>query len=279
MKLANVGGRSALVVDDGILDVATASDGRFGPEPAAVFEEWAAFRNWAGSADGDVRPLDPAALGAPSPTPRQVFGVGLNYRAHAAESGMELPAIPAVFTKFPASLGGPNDPIVLRGDMVDWEVELVAVIGTRAERVAEADGWDHIAGLCVGQDISDRFVQFRAGGQFSLGKSFPGYGPTGPWLVTPDDLDDPDDLALGCAIDGETVQQDRTSDLVFGVPRLVAEISAVVPLLPGDLVFTGTPSGVGVSRTPPRFLRPGDVLESWIEGIGTITNHVVAESD
>lgn len=276
MKLANVDGRAALVVDGGVLDVATASEGRFGPEPASVFDAWTAFRAWAPSAHGDVAPLDRSSLGAPSPTPRQVFGVGLNYRAHAAESGMELPSIPAVFTKFPASLAGPDEPIVLRGEMVDWEVELVAVIGVRAEHVAEADGWDHVAGLCVGQDISDRFVQFQAGSQFSLGKSFPSYGPTGPWLVTPDAFDDPDDLALGCALDGETVQQDRTSDLVFSVPRLIADISAIVPLLPGDLVFTGTPSGVGVSRNPPRFLRPGQVLESWIDGIGTISNHVVA---
>ena len=276
MKFANVDGRAALVTDDGVLDVAVASDGRFGPDPSAVFERWAEFRAWAPAASGDVVALDRSTLGAPSPAPRQVFAVGLNYRGHAAELGMDLPDIPAVFTKFPASLGGPDEPIVLRGEMVDWEVELVAVVGIRAEHVAEADGWDHVAGLCIGQDISDRVVQFQAGSQFSLGKSFPGYGPTGPWLVTPDVLDDPDDLALGCAIDGETVQDDRTGDLVFSVPRLIAELSAIVPLLPGDLIFTGTPAGVGASRTPPRFLRPGEELESWIEGIGTITNSIVA---
>lgn len=276
MKLANVSGRAAIVVDGGVIDVATASEGRFGPDPASVFEHWVDFRSWAESAGGDVLALERSALGAPSPSPRQVFGVGLNYRGHATESGMDVPSIPAVFTKFPASLGGPDEPIVLGGQMVDWEVELVAVVGVRSEHVAEADGWDHVAGLCVGQDISDRMVQFQAGGQFSLGKSFPTYGPTGPWLVTPDELDDPDDLALGCSLDGETVQDDRTSDLIFGVPRLIAELSAVVPLLPGDLVFTGTPAGVGATRTPPRFLQPGEVLVSWIEGIGTITNPVVA---
>jgi 2-keto-4-pentenoate hydratase/2-oxohepta-3-ene-1,7-dioic acid hydratase in catechol pathway len=276
MKLANIGGRAALVVDDGMIDVATASDGRFGPDPAALFDEWTVFRSWASSVRGEVTPFDRSALGAPSPSPRQVFGVGLNYRGHAAESGMDLPSIPAVFTKFPASLGGPDEAVVLRGQMIDWEVELVAVVGLRAEQVAEADGWAHVAGLCVGQDISDRLVQFQAGSQFSLGKSFPSYGPTGPWLVTPDELEDPDDLALGCSIDGETVQEDRTSDLIFSVPRLVAEISAIVPLLPGDLIFTGTPAGIGATRTPPRFLQPGEVLVSWIEGIGTITNPIVA---
>ena len=276
MKLANHRGRLVLVFDEGVVDVHDASGGRFGPEPGAAYEEWDALRAWADTvATADVSPLDEAALGAPSPAPRQVFAIGLNYAKHAAESGMALPEIPAVFTKYPASLGGPFEPIELSGEMVDWEVELVVVIGRLADRVAEADAWDHVAGLTVGQDISDRQVQFAAGAQFSLGKSFRGYGPTGPWLVTPDELDDPDDLALGCSIDGETVQEDRTTDLVFGIARLIAEISAVVPMLPGDLIFTGTPAGVGISRKPPRFLAPGQVLESWIEGIGTIRSTIV----
>jgi 2-keto-4-pentenoate hydratase/2-oxohepta-3-ene-1,7-dioic acid hydratase in catechol pathway len=277
MKLANLDSRAVLVTDDGALDVANASGGRFGPDPAALYEEWDAFRDWAASASGAVQPLDASKLGAPSPRPRQVFGIGLNYKSHAAESGMDLPAMPAVFTKFPASLGGPFDPIVLSGEMVDWEVELVAVIGREADRVAEEQGWDHVAGVCVGQDVSDRLVQFAAGAQFSLGKSFRTYGPTGPWLVTPDELDDPDDLALGCSLDGEAVQDDRTSGLVFGVAKLVADISAIVPLLPGDLIFTGTPAGVGATRTPPRFLQPGQVLESWIEGVGTIRNEITGQ--
>jgi 2-keto-4-pentenoate hydratase/2-oxohepta-3-ene-1,7-dioic acid hydratase in catechol pathway len=277
MKLANVDGRAVLLTNEGVLDVANASDGQHGPDPAAIYDDWDAFRAWAETADGVTHPLDESKLGAPSPRPRQVFGIGLNYKSHAAESGMDLPAMPAVFTKFPASLGGPFDPIVLSGEMVDWEVELVAVIGREADRVAEDDAWDHVAGLCVGQDVSDRLVQFAAGAQFSLGKSFRTYGPTGPWLVTPDELGDPDDLALGCSLDGETVQDDRTSGLVFGVAKLVADISAIVPLLPGDLIFTGTPAGVGATRTPPRFLQPGQVLESWIEGIGTIRNEIIRQ--
>jgi 2,4-diketo-3-deoxy-L-fuconate hydrolase len=279
VKLANVAGRLALVVDGGTIDVHDASGGRFGPDPAAAYDEWEDLIAWATDASGPVVPLDEATLGAPSPQPRQVFAIGLNYAGHATESGMALPAVPAVFTKYPASLGGPFEPIELSGEMVDWEVELVVVIGRRADRVAEADGWTHVAGLCVGQDVSDRHVQFAAGGQFSLGKSYRSYGPTGPWLVTPDELADPDDLAIGCSIDGETVQQDRTSDLVFGIARLVAELSAVLPLLPGDLIFTGTPAGVGISRKPPRFLQPGEVVESWIEGIGSIRNEVVAGSE
>ena len=188
---------------------------------------------------------------------------------------MAVPDVPATFTKFPASLAGPYDEIEVVGESTDWEVELVAVVGRRADRVAEADAWAHVAGLTVGQDVSDRHLQFAAGGQFSLGKSRRGYGPLGPWVVTPDEVPDPDDLALGCSVDGEKVQDARTSDLIFGVPRLVAELSAVLPLLPGDVIFTGTPSGVGATRRPPRFLARGHVLESWIEGIGTIRNRCV----
>ena len=180
--------------------------------------------------------------------------------------------VPATFTKFPASLAGPYDDVEIVGETVDWEVELVAVIGRTADRVAEDDAWAHVAGLTVGQDISDRHLQFAAGGQFSLGKSRRGYGPMGPSLVTLDEVPNPDDLALGCSVDGEKVQDARTSDLIFSVPRLVAELSAVLPLLPGDVIFTGTPAGVGVARKPPRFLQPGNVVESWIEGIGTIRN-------
>jgi 2,4-didehydro-3-deoxy-L-rhamnonate hydrolase len=279
MKLANHNGRLVLVVDGGVVDVHDASQGRFGPDPSSAYTSWDDLRAWAGTASGSIRPdevtpLDERMLGAPSPEPRQVFAIGLNYASHAAESGMELPTIPAVFTKYPASLGGPFDPIVLSGEMVDWEVELVVVMGRRADRVREADAWQHVAGLCVGQDVSDRHVQFAAGSQFSLGKSYRTFGPTGPWLVTPDEFDDPDDLGLGCSVDGEVVQEDRTSGLVFGVAHLIAEISAVVPMLGGDLIFTGTPAGVGFTRQPPRFLRRGEVLESWIEGIGSIRNVV-----
>lgn len=276
MKLANHDGRLALVLDDGIADVATASDGRFGPDPMAAYADWPGFVAWAADVTTTTGPLDEALLGCPVPEPRQVFAIGLNYRSHAEESGMPVPEVPATFTKYPASLGGPFDDVEIVGESVDWEVELVAVIGTRADRVSEADAWDHIAGLTVGQDISDRALQFAAGMQFSLGKSRRGYGPMGPWLVTPDEVPDRDALALGCSVDGEVVQDGRTDDLVFSVPQLVAELSAVLPLLPGDVIFTGTPAGVGMARKPPRALRPGNVLETWVEGIGTIRNTCVA---
>ena len=277
MKLANLSGRATVVTAAGGIDVANASGGRFGPDVQPLFDNWSSFVEFAAALDtSGAQPVDEAKLGSPVPAPRQVFAIGLNYRAHAEESGMAIPSVPATFTKFPASLTGPFDDVVLAGETVDWEVELVVVIGTLADRVAEKDAWSHVAGLTVGQDVSERTVQFAAGNQFSLGKSYRGFGPMGPWLVTPDELANPDDLQLTCSIDGVLVQDARTSDLIFNVSQLIAELSAVLPLLPGDVIFTGTPAGVGISAKPPRFLEAGETVESWIEGIGTIRNRFVA---
>jgi 2-keto-4-pentenoate hydratase/2-oxohepta-3-ene-1,7-dioic acid hydratase in catechol pathway len=275
VKLANVDGHAAIVLSEGIADVAVASSGKFGPDIMSIYDEWSAFQEFAATVRTPTAPFVEADLRNPVPLPRQVFAIGLNYRSHAEEAGLTVPDVPAVFTKFPTSLGGPFDDIEIAVDMADWEVELVVVIGQRADRVAERDAWDVVAGLTVGQDITDRRLQFAAAGQFSLGKSRRGYGPMGPWLVTPDAVPDRDNLALGCSVDGEIVQDARTSDLVFNVPRLVAELSAICPLLPGDVIFTGTPAGVGVTRQPARFLHPGQTLESWIEGIGTIRNRCI----
>ena len=190
---------------------------------------------------------------------------------HAHESGLPVPTSPLVFTKFPSAISGPTGEIVLSGDTVDWEVELVAVVGTTARGVAEADGWAHVAGLTAGQDLSDRALQ-NAGSppQFSMGKSYPGFAPIGPWLVTPDEFANPDDLRVTTTVDGVVRQDSRTSDLVFSVPQLISRLSEVVTLLPGDLVFTGTPEGVGLGRTPQVYLRPGQTLETTIEGIGSM---------
>ena len=272
MKLANSNGRAAIVFGDEIVDVAEATDGQFGPDLMSIYDDWTRFLSAAPTITAGTAPFAEAELRCPVPAPRQVFGIGLNYRTHAEESGMNVPDVPATFTKFPASLAGPFDDIPVVGETTDWEVELVAVIGHRGDRVSEPDGWAHIAGLTVGQDISDRHLQFAAASQFSLGKSRRGYGPMGPWVVTPDELPDPDDLVLGCSVDGESMQDARTADLIFSVPRLVAELSHVLPLLPGDIIFTGTPAGIGMARQPPVFLAPGQVLESWIDGIGTIRN-------
>jgi 2,4-didehydro-3-deoxy-L-rhamnonate hydrolase len=275
MKLANHHGRAALVIDGGIADVETVSERRFGSDPMALFDEWDAFVEFAKTVTTTTGPVVESALGNPVPRPHQVFAIGLNYRSHAEESGSDLPTVPAVFTKFPTSLAGPFDDVAIVGDTTDWEVELVAVIGRAADHVAEADAWSHVAGLTVGQDVSDRHLQFAAGSQFSLGKSRRGYGPVGPWVVTPDEFNKPDDLALGCSVNGEKMQDARTTDLVFNVPQLVVELSAILPLLPGDIIFTGTPAGVGIVRKPPVFLKPGDALESWIEGVGSIRNRIV----
>jgi 2-keto-4-pentenoate hydratase/2-oxohepta-3-ene-1,7-dioic acid hydratase in catechol pathway len=275
VRIANRAGRTVVVLDDEIADVSEASNGRLDPDPMGVYRDWPVFFEVAAGITTGTAPLVEGELHCPVPAPRQVFAIGLNFRSHAEESGMPVPERPATFTKFPASLAGPYDDIEIVGPSIDWEVELVVVIGTRADRVGAAAAWQHVAGLTVGQDISDRHLQFAAGAQFSLGKSRRGFGPMGPWMTTLDEFSDPDDLALGCSVDGEVMQDARTSDLAFSVPMLIEELSAVLPLLPGDVIFTGTPAGVGATRTPPRFLSPGQILESWVEGIGTIRNRCV----
>ena len=272
MRIANVRGRAAIVVGESFVDICSATDGRFGPDPQSLFAEWDAFRAWAaGRPFTTVTPLDRATLGPPVPAPRQVFAIGLNYHGHAVEAGFGIPAAPPVFTKFPTCLTGPYAQVELPARSVDFEVELVVVIGRHAEAVAEADAWRHVAGLTVGQDLSERVSQLAGPvPQFSLAKSHAGFGPIGPVVTTVDEFVNPDDLEIGCSINGEIMQAARTSDLIFSVPNLIARLSAVCPLLPGDLIFTGTPAGVGAGHKPPRFLRPSDVLSSSIEGIGEL---------
>lgn len=274
MRIANLSGRLVLLVDGKAVDVEQASDGNFSADPQAIFERWEAFRAWADAADlPEGVDFGHAELGSPAPEPRQTLAIGLNYQDHASESGFTAPeGLPPVFTKFVTSISGPVTEVKLPAQgRTDWEVELVAVIGQRAEGVTEADAWNYVAGLTVGQDISEREVQLAGPiPQFSLGKSYPGFAPIGPWLVTPDEFDNPDDLELRCSINGEEVQKGRTRDLIFSVPSLIAKLSAVLPLLPGDVIFTGTPAGVGLGRDPQRFLTPGDELVSVVEGIGEL---------
>ena len=271
MRVASVGGRLAVAVGDRWADVATASGGRFSADPQAVYDRWDEFVGWAsGGVDADAAPAS-GELGNPVPAPRQIVAIGLNYREHAAESNLAIPEHPVVFTKFQSSLVGPGATVSLPSDGVDWEVELVVVIGREAHQVPVEKGWDHVAGLTVGQDLSWREVQTRGPApQFAIGKSYPGFSPVGPSVVTPDELADKDDLAISCALDGEVLQDGRTGDLIFSVPELVSRLSQSLTLYPGDLVFTGTPKGVGAGRTPKRFLVPG-TLTSSIEGIGDLT--------
>ncbi len=272
MRLATLDGRAVVVTPRGTaVDVHTASQGRFGPDPMSVFADWDAFAGWARETGSDGVAIDPARLGPPVPRPGQVFAIGINYREHADEAGYPPESLPVTFTKFASSLTGPDATVVLPDGHVDWEVELVIAISRAGHDIRREDAWDHVAGLTVGQDLSERVAQLEGSRpQFSLAKSHPGFSPTGPWLVTPDELADPSDLAISCEIDGETMQSSRTSRMIYDIPELIARLSAVVTLWPGDIVFTGTPSGIGNARTPKRFLQPGERLVSEIEGIGQL---------
>jgi 2-keto-4-pentenoate hydratase/2-oxohepta-3-ene-1,7-dioic acid hydratase in catechol pathway len=217
-----------------------------------------------------------APFGPPVPHPRQVFAIALNYRPHAAEAGFRAPAAPLVFTKFPSCIAGPDVEVRLPEGKVDWEIEVVAVIGRGGSRIPREQAWDAVAGLTVGQDLSERVLQLAGSpAQFSLGKSYPGFGPTGPVLVTPDEFPDRDDIGFECRLDGEVVQHGRTAQMIFDVPELVSQLSAVCELYPGDLIFTGTPAGVGNRRTPPRYLQAGETLASSAESIGEIRQRFV----
>ncbi|MGW7421544.1 fumarylacetoacetate hydrolase family protein [Streptomyces sp. NPDC054813] len=280
MRIGNLSGRLALFTEQGVVDVEKASNGRFGPEPQAVYHVWEDFLDWGRDTQlSGASTFDPADLGSPTPAPPQLFGIGVNYREHAEETKLDTPdKFPPVFTKFRTSISGPFTTVTLpEGGHTDWEVELVAVIGRRAERVSAADAWSYVAGLAAGQDLSERIRQIEGPApQFSLGKSLPGFAPIGPWVVTVDEFENPDDLELGCAIDGETVQHSRTSNLIFSVPQLIEGLSATLALLPGDVIFTGTPAGVGIGRNPPRWLQPGEELISYVTGIGELRQRFVS---
>ncbi len=276
MKLANVSGRAVIVVGDGQgIDIERATEGRIGPDPQDLFTRWDVFVDamtalHISPAAADVS-FTPAELGPPVPGPRQVFAIGVNYREHADEAGYPPDSLPVTFTKFSSCLTGARAEVVLPTDTVDWEVELVVAIGRGGRNISREQAWDAVMGVTVGQDLSERVSQMEGSKpQYSLAKSHAGFGPTGPWLVTWDELPDRDDLAISCSIGGETLQSSRTSRMIYDVPELIARLSAVCELLPGDLIFTGTPSGVGNARTPKRFLTPADELVSTIEGIGEI---------
>jgi 2-keto-4-pentenoate hydratase/2-oxohepta-3-ene-1,7-dioic acid hydratase in catechol pathway len=271
VRIANVAGRCKLLVDGGAVDIEKASSGRFSSHPQEIYDRFSDFRTWGERVTEADEPWDRSQAGPPVPGPRQIFAVALNYVDHANEAGVKAPEAPLIFAKYVSSLVGPVVEVGLPKGSVDWEVELVAVLGATAHEVPVSAAWDCVAGVLVGQDISERELQ-RSGPvpQFGLAKSFPGFSPTGPCLVTTDELADRDCLTLGCEVNGEEVQKATTQDMIFSVPELVAYLSTVVTLYPGDLIFTGTPPGVGMGRTPPRFLQEGDRLHSWIEGIGEI---------
>lgn len=285
MRIANNAGRLSVVHNDRILDVERASDGLFTADPMLAFARWDELIAWAATIDIDAHPdssaLEDAGLDAPSPRPAQVIGVGLNYADHAAESGLPLPTQPVVFTKFPSSVAGPDVDVALPGPTVDWEAELVVVIARGGRNIPLAEARSHVAGFTVGQDLSERTVQWQGEpAQFSMGKSFENFAPIGPVIVTLDELANPDRLAITTVIvgaDGTEIemQNSATDQLIFGVDELIARLSTTIELLPGDLIFTGTPPGVGAGRNPKRFLVAGETLVTEIGGIGHIRQHFV----
>jgi 2-keto-4-pentenoate hydratase/2-oxohepta-3-ene-1,7-dioic acid hydratase in catechol pathway len=277
MRFGTVDGRFVLVegdLSDGAraLDVGAASGGTLPFDAVAALERWDDVVAWAPTADWSAAyAVTPERLGAPVPGPRQVFAIGLNYAPHAAEAGFSPPERPMVFTKFPSCITGPVTTVELPAGNVDWEIEVVAVVGRGGSRISREDAWASLAGITLGQDLSERLLQLAPPSpQFSLGKSHPGFGPTGPVAVSLDEIGDPYALTFASRIGDEVLQQDTTASLIFGIDVLVEYLSAVVPLLPGDLIFTGTPGGVGNRRTPPRFLQPGETLVSRLDGVGEL---------
>lgn len=221
---------------------------------------------------------EPGRIGACLASVPNFYCIGLNYAKHAAETGMAEPAEPIVFNKATSALSGPNDPVIIpRGaEKADWEVELGVVIGKEALYVSEADALDHVAGYCVINDMSERSFQIERGGQWVKGKSAPTFGPTGPWLVTADEVPDPQNLRVSLMLNGETVQDETTDDMIFTVAQIISHMSQFMKLVPGDIIATGTPSGVGMGMKPQRFLKPGEVMELTIDGLGIQRQETVA---
>jgi len=279
-QLANINDRAALVQGEHYFDLERVSGGGLPSDAiealraSAQLSALAANLNPA-SADGLWRA---ASLGPPVPNPQKVFGVGLNYQSHADESSMDVPENPLIFTKFPSCLVGAYHDVELRSEGCDYEGELVVVIGTPGKDIEREQAWQHVAGLMIGQDISDRPAQFSAKPpHFDLGKSFDTFGPCGPYMVSTDSLADPKDLAIETWINDERRQSDRTTSLLFDVSFLISYLSGITRLETGDLIFTGTPEGVGAASK--RFLKDGDVITTKIEHLGEMVNRCVRVSD
>jgi len=272
-RFANLAGRAVLVNDSEYWDLERASHGSVSSDPMVAISMATDIDRLAPDilASTPSGTYDTHSLLAPVPSPSKVFAIGLNYKLHAEESAMEVPENPVVFTKFPSCITGPFSPVAMRGHAVDYEAEVVVVIGQGGRDIPRERAWEHVFGVTGGQDISDRVVQFASKPpHFDLGKSFDTYGPIGPVVVSPDSFEDRDAIGLSCAVNGEERQRDTTENLMFDVPTLIEYISRVTTLVPGDLIFTGTPAGVGASSK--RFLADGDVIITSVEGVGTMSN-------
>lgn len=279
MRLANYAGRATIVLDGHAIDVEQASGEQLSSDPMLLADlaNHEALRAIAAAVTPIEWPLvDEMLLGAPVPRPPKGYGVGLNYKQHAIESGRDMPTEPHLFGKSENCVAGPFDEVVIPTGLVeiDYEAELVIVFGRTCKAATRDDAWSYLAGVTCGQDISDRAEQFRPPlKQFTIAKSYDTFGPIGPYLVTTDELANPDSLVLTGTVSGEVMQEANTDDLIFDVPALVVWLSRYITFQPGDLVWTGTPGGVGEARG--RFLRDGDVIETTIDGIGTMRNPVV----
>jgi 2-keto-4-pentenoate hydratase/2-oxohepta-3-ene-1,7-dioic acid hydratase in catechol pathway len=232
----------------------------------------------AAAAKGTPVPLTSVHLLAPILRPPKIICIGLNYRDHAIESGMPIPTTPVVFAKFSNTVVGPGDDVVIpkNTEKPDFEAELAVVIGRPQRHVSVENAMDCVFGYTIVNDVSARDFQL-ATSQWIMGKTFPTFCPMGPWIVTKDELTDPHNLRIGLRIDGETVQDSNTKELIFNIPQIIAHLSQVIDLEPGDIISTGTPPGVGMGRKPPRWLKPGETMTVFIEGIGELTNRCVAE--
>ncbi|HMP04775.1 MAG TPA: fumarylacetoacetate hydrolase family protein [Lacipirellulaceae bacterium] len=268
------GPRPGVLEEDGVIDLTTLRPDL--PRSVRGLLEAGALLKLAEALESSaVERLSNVKLLAPVPDPKKVFGIGLNYRDHAVESGMAIPDEPIVFVKASSAIAGPDETIRLPSlsTEVDYEAELVVVIGQRAAAVPESQAMRYVAGYTIGNDVSARDWQLRKpGGQWTLGKSFSTFAPIGPALVTRDEIPDPHVLPIGLRLNGREMQRSSTSQLIFRIDQLIAYLSRICPLEPGDLIFTGTPPGVGFARKPPVFLHPGDVCEITIDGLGTLRN-------
>ena len=265
--------RPGLVVDGGVVDLG-----------AEGFEDAIAFMGAPGSVQAEAaraRPtiaLEKVRLLAPVPNPPRVFGIGVNYAEHAAESGTRMRDVPTVFMVLSSAVVGPGAEVVLppNSAAVDYEAELAVVIGKAGHRIAASEWEEHVFGYTIMNDVSARDVQ-RATSQWSLGKSFPTFAPMGPWIVSKDEIADPHRLGISLTIGGEKLQDSNTSQMIYKIPALIEYLSGIVPLEVGDVISTGTPAGVGMGRTPQRWLKAGEEMILAIEGIGELRNPVVAE--
>jgi 2-keto-4-pentenoate hydratase/2-oxohepta-3-ene-1,7-dioic acid hydratase in catechol pathway len=286
MRLATLntpqGPRPAVLAGDRYVDL-VATDPRLPASVRLLLADpalLAAARETAARPNAASVPVTTARLHAPVHDPQKIICVGLNYRDHAIESRMAIPKEPVLFSKFPSALIGHGEPIVAPkvSTKVDYEAELVVVIGKRGRRIAEADALNHVAGYSVGHDVSARDWQLEKDGkQWMVGKTFDTFAPVGPTLVTPDEVPNPHALGIRLRLNGKTMQSSNTGQMIFSVAQLVAYLSAVFTLEPGDLIFTGTPPGIGHALKPPVYLAGGDVTEVEIDTLGTLRNPVVAE--